>query len=154
LIGINIEKILTPTNDYVFKRIFGHVGNEIITKGLLNAILDTKVEKVDLDKNTITEKDIFDEKIGILDVKATLNNNVLCDIEMQLVNQANIEKRLMFYWSKVYTSSIVQGKKYNELKKTIVILIANFEIKNLQDIPKGHTEWKLREKECVKFLLA
>ena len=34
------KRLLTPTNDYVFKRIFGFVGNEDITKGLLNAILD------------------------------------------------------------------------------------------------------------------
>ena len=26
------KKIYTPKNDYVFKRIFGHVGNEEITK--------------------------------------------------------------------------------------------------------------------------
>lgn len=120
---------------------------------MLNAILDTKVEKVDLDKNTITEKDIFDEKIGILDVKATLNNNILCDIEMQMVNQANIEKRMMFYWSKMYISNINRGKKYDTLKKTIVILIANFEMKKLESIPKGHTEWKLREKDFSEIVL-
>ena len=33
------EEALKPTNDYVFKRIFGHVGNEKITKGLINSIL-------------------------------------------------------------------------------------------------------------------
>lgn len=33
---MTIEKLdsFVPTNDYVFKRIFGRVGNEIITKGL------------------------------------------------------------------------------------------------------------------------
>lgn len=150
---IELTNAFIPTNDYVFKRIFGHVGNEIITKGLLNAILDTEVKEVDLDKNTIMEKDLYDEKIGILDVKATLNNNVMCDIEMQMISQINIEKRMMFYWSKLYTTTIRQGKKYDTLKKTIAILIANFEIKNLKEIPKGHTEWKLREKDFSKIVL-
>ena len=58
-----------PTNDYVFKRIFGHVGNEEITKGLLNAILDTKVKKVDLDKNPIISLQTGD---GVRSIK---NNN-------------------------------------------------------------------------------
>ena len=153
---MNIIKDLNtflPTNDYVFKRIFGHVGNEIITQGLLNAILDTKVKKVDLDKNTILEQDIFDDKIGILDVKATLNDNVVCNIEMQMVNQTNIDRRLMFYWSEIYTSTIKQGNKYSALKKTIEILIANFEIKNLKLLPKGYTMWQLREKDFSKIVL-
>ena len=37
LIDKNI--ILRPTNDYVFRRIFGHVGNEDITKGLVSSIV-------------------------------------------------------------------------------------------------------------------
>lgn len=129
------------------------MGNEIITKGLLNAILDTKVEKVELDQNTILEKDIYDDKIGILDIKATLNNNVICDIEMQMVNQPSLDHRLLFYWSKLYASNMKQGDKYSALKKTIIILFANFKLKNLNQVPKGHTTWQLREKEFSKILL-
>ena len=32
---IKDEEVMVPTNDYVFKRIFGHVGNEEIKKGLI-----------------------------------------------------------------------------------------------------------------------
>ena len=147
------QNTFIPTNDYVFKRIFGHVGNEIITQGLLNSILDTKVKKVDLDKNTITEKDLYDDKVGILDIKATLNDDISCDIEMQVVNQDDIEKRLLFYWSKLYIANIKSGKDYETLNKSIVILLANFNLKSLKKIPKGHTEWKLREKEFSKIVL-
>ncbi len=51
--------IFSPTNDYIFKRIWGHVGNEKITQGFLNAILDINIKKIDLDRNTITEQDIL-----------------------------------------------------------------------------------------------
>ena len=144
---------IIPTNDYVFRRIFGHVGNEIITQGLLNAILDTKVTKVDLNQNTITEKDVYDDKIGILDIKATLNDEVVCNIEMQMLNQANLDRRILFYWSKLYACSIKQGENYGALKKTIAILIANFEPCNLKNIPKGHTKWQLREKDFPENIL-
>ena len=33
------EEYLIPTNDFVFKRIFGYEGNEEITKGLISSIL-------------------------------------------------------------------------------------------------------------------
>lgn len=42
------------------------------------------MKEIKLNENTILEeKDIRDEKIGILDIKATLNNEITCDIEMQ-----------------------------------------------------------------------
>lgn len=83
-----------PTNDYVFKRIFGRVGNE-----------------------------------------------------MQMINQDCLEERLMFYWSKMYVGNIRKGENYDVLKKCIGILIANFELHHLNTITKGHTKWKLREKD-------
>lgn len=152
LIIIKEINIFSPTNDYTFKRILGHVGNEKITQGLLNAILNLNIKKIDLDKSTITEQDIFDDKIGILDVKATLNDNVICNIEMQMVNQSNIDKRMLFYWSKIYTSSIQKDQNYNALKRTIA-LIANFQIKNLRNTSKGHTTWQLREKDFPEIIL-
>ena len=57
------DKTMLPTNDYVFKRIFGHVGNEEITKGLLSAILKKKINNVKLDGNTILERDLQEDKM-------------------------------------------------------------------------------------------
>lgn len=147
------KKVILPTNDYCFKKIFGKVGNEEITKDLLEAILDIEIESVDLDKNTILEKDLYDEKLGILDIKAKLNNNILCNIEMQVVNEHNIEKRLLYYWSKLYISSIKKGEEYDNLQKTIVILIADFEIDNLREMPECHTKWEIREAKRHKKVL-
>ena len=57
------DKTMLPTNDYVFKRIFGYVGNEEITKGLLSAILKKKINNVKLDGNTILERDLQEDKM-------------------------------------------------------------------------------------------
>ncbi len=35
----------------------------------------------------ILEREVFDDKLGILDIRAKLNNNIDCDIEMQVVDQ-------------------------------------------------------------------
>jgi predicted transposase/invertase (TIGR01784 family) len=71
---------------------------------------------------------------------------------MQLVDTGEIRERILYYWSKIYARQLKKGQKYRELEKTIVILIANFEIKGLEDL-KYHTEWKIMDKETQKVIL-
>ena len=148
-----IAKLLNPKIDYVFKRIFGHVGNEDITTELISSIIRRKVSDLKIDNNPILEKDMLDDKIGILDIKAKIDNNINCDIEMQVVDRRNIEKRILYYWSKMYHSSIKSGKDYNYLQKAIVILIADYEIEGLKEIKKYITKWNIREEEYSKIIL-
>ena len=91
-----ISNLLNPKNDYVFHRIFGHSGNEDITKNFLSSIIPDTIHEITLDCNPITESNLLDDKVGILDIKAKLNNNVNCNIEMQMVNQSHIVERLLF----------------------------------------------------------
>ena len=148
-----MSNLLKLTNDYVFKRIFGYSGDEEITKVLLRDILQTEVTQIELGKNTITEKDLLDDKVGILDIKASINKNIECDIEMQVVNQKDIEKRLLFYWSKIYSNTIKEGNGYETLKKSIIVLIADSEFKRLKNIKKYITKWNLREEEYASVIL-
>lgn len=144
---------MNPTNDYVFHRIFGHVGNEEITKGLIGTIINKDIRNIKIDETPITEQNIKDDKVGVLDIKARLNDKIVCDVEMQVAKDTNIEKRIMFYWSKVYSSEIHKGQDYKMLHKTIVILIANFELDRLREIPKFHTKWQVREEEFRRIIL-
>ena len=59
-----------------------------------------------MDNNTILEKDLFDDKVGILDIKAKINSCINCDIEMQVVDKNDIERRLLFYWSRLFSKSM------------------------------------------------
>ncbi len=150
---IEENEVMLPTNDYVFKKIFGQIGREEITKGLIEEIIGQKLNSIDLDKNTVLEKDLYDSKLGVLDIKATLDNDIVCNIEMQMTDKGNIEKRLLYYWSKLYTQQIKSGEKYKKLPKTIAILIANFELEQLKNIPKYYTKWQIREEEYQKIVL-
>ena len=106
-----------------------------------------------MDTNPILEKDLLDDKVGILDIKAKINGNVNCNIEVQIVDRKNIEKRLLFYWSKIYSRSIKSGIDYINLEKTIVILISDYELDSLKEIPKYITKWNIREEEYYKIIL-
>lgn len=147
------QELLNPKNDYVFKRIFGHVGNEDITKQLLGTILKDKINEITVDENPILERDLLDDKLGIIDIHARINNLTDVDIEMQIVDKKNVEKRIMYYWSLLYTKQINAGDDYSKLNKTIVVLITDYEFKNLKKIPKCFTKWQVREEEYCSVIL-
>ena len=72
---------LPLTSDYVFKRIFAREENNSMLKDFLEAILNIHINKVEV-KNPELPKDLIDKKAGILDIKAELNENQICDIEI------------------------------------------------------------------------
>ena len=142
-----------PTNDFFFKKIFGSVGSEKITKSLLEAILKIDITAIDLDKNPITEKEVLDDKLGVMDIRLEINGNVDCDVEMEMINRGNIEIRLMRYVSKIFIKGLKVGEKYVEAKDSIAILIANFELSKHKEVKKILTEYEMREKDYGNIVL-
>ena len=148
------KKLLDPKNDYVFKRIFGYVGNEDITKGLLSAILeDVTIESLTLDCKEILEQDLKNDKFGILDIRAIIDNSVQCNIEMQMIDRKDIENRILFYWSKLYSKSIKIGEGYNKAQRTIIILFSNYELSSLEKVEKYFTKWHICEDKYKDIIL-
>ena len=147
------QDLLNPKNDYVFKRIFGHQGNEAITKSFISAVLNQNITDVVLESDSTLPKDMLDDKVGILDIKVKIDNHINCDVEMQVVDKKNIEKRILFYCSKMYAQSITAGKDYLKLEKSIAILISNYELDSLKDIKKYVSKWNLREEDYKNVIL-
>ena len=96
---------------------------------------------------------MLDDKVGILDIKAKIDNHINCDIEMQVVDKKNIEKRILFYCSKMYVQSITSGKDYLNLEKSIAILITDYEINSLKQIKKYVSKWNFREEDYGNIIL-
>ena len=141
-----------PKMDIIFQAIFGEVGSENITKDFLEKILKRKIEKISLDKNPILRRELKDDKLGVLDIVTELDGKEKCNIEMQLIDKNNIIERMLYYWSKMYTRQIKAGEDYDKLEKTIVILIADFNIKGLEEV-EYHSTWKIIETNSVKKLI-
>ena len=149
----NKKELLKVTNDYVFKRIFGQKGNEDITRGFLKAVTKVEYNNIDLEDTPILERDLIENKMGILDVKVVANKENNIDIEMQVTKSEYIAERILWYWSKLYAGSIEKGEGYNSTKKAICILIADFKLEKLKEIEKYHTKWNIREEEYKNIIL-
>ena len=67
---------LPITNDYIFKRVFSYEGNESVLKDFLEAILDIKINKIEV-KNPELIKSTKEEKSGILDIKVEIDNTTI-----------------------------------------------------------------------------
>ena len=146
-------KTLSPKLDVVFQTLFGEVGNESITKGFLETILERKIDSIDLSRNPILRREFKEEKLGVLDIIAKLDKNEICNIELQIVDKKNIIERILYYWSRLYSRQIKSGEDYKILQKAIVILITDFKIENLEELDY-HSRWKIMEdKQGKKIIL-
>ena len=54
------------------KNYFGREETKSVTKELVGSILEEEITEIDLEQNPILEKNIKDEKIGILDIRGVL----------------------------------------------------------------------------------
>ena len=120
---------LKPTNDFVFKKLFGEEKNVDMLKDLVQAILpDLEIKKVEVHKDISLEKQLYTDKLGILDIVAELNDNTKINIEMQMKNFKNTIERSLFYQSGLYHESLKKGETYDEVYKTIGIWITDYDV--------------------------
>ncbi|WP_294159220.1 Rpn family recombination-promoting nuclease/putative transposase [uncultured Selenomonas sp.] len=120
-----------PTNDLIFKFVFGREERKRVTLTCINDLLGRTGEDafVDLDfQNVELIPATEDEKQGRLDVFAVLDNNTRIDLEMQVFNHLNMDKRSLFYWSQMYLhfNGLKRGDGYLKMKPAIAINILRY----------------------------
>ena len=142
-----------PLNDLIFKKIFGEKGSDDILIVFINAVLkrtkkDQIVEVEIIDNKQLTKELILD-KTGIIDVRAKTSKGENIDIEVQLTDQGNMDKRTLFYWGKMYLENIKQGQDYTSLEKVITINILDFEFLGTETYQSSFHLWEDIEKDYM-----
>ena len=150
-------KLLDPKIDAVFQILFSKSNPKVI-KGLLSAILNMPISNftnntINLDLNKILDRSYPTDKIGVLDVRAEINNQIEIDLEMQMVYRDMLIERILWYWAKLYADQLKNGDDYSSLKKTLEVLIVNDNIPSLRSIFKPCTRWRIREDEIYSEIL-
>ena len=88
----------------------------------------------------------------MLDILAKIDDKEYCNIELQIAMQENIIERILYYWARIYVRSMKKGNDYKSLKRTIQVLITNFEVKDLESL-EYHTKWEIIEEKGRKKIL-
>ena len=115
------------TIDFAFKAVFGK--NPDILLAMLNSVPQFQGQKAIKSLEVLNpeiSKELEDEKLSILDIKAEdLEGNQFL-VEMQAFPQSEFPKRALYYWAKAYTRTIGKGKQYSKLKKVYSFNFLNF----------------------------
>lgn len=122
----DMEKI-TPRVDIAFKKIFGVEENKDLLISLINSIVseEDQVASITL-LNPYNPKNFKKDKLSILDIKAEGESGKRFNIEIQISDEADYNKRALYYWAKLYTEQLKETEDYGQLSKAIGIHILNF----------------------------
>lgn len=148
------EKIYNLKNDIIFKAFFGRKGNEEFLIDFLSALLKVEIKKIEVRTEVDLGKLKEFEKGGRIDIEAELNGGIIIDIEMQVDNKNDMEKRTTYYASKILSKETEKGTEYKDIKQVIMINILNYELLGFDEyISETVTVLdKHREYEVIKGL--
>ncbi len=94
----------------------------------MNALLKIEIEEIKIQEEVNLEKLSTMEKGGRLDIQATLGNGLIINIEMQVNDEHNIEKRSEIYAAKTISRHFQKGGRYQDYPQVIMINILDFNL--------------------------
>ena len=141
-------RFISPKTDFAFKKIFGSTDSQDILISFLNALIydgepiiqDLKIIDPYLAATVIGLKDSY------LDVKAQITGNKTVIIEMQVLNVAAFEKRVVYNLAKTYANQLKIRDSYPRLQPVIALTITDFEMFKEQPDVISHFVFKEKEK--------
>ena len=133
---------INPRVDFAFKKLFGSEENKDLLISLINAIVSKEEQVVEVElKNPYNLADYRAGKMSILDIKAKSEQGRWFNVEMQISEDYNFDKRAIYYWAKLVTEQLSEGMMFKELKKTISINIMDFNF--IPDRDEMHNCYKI-----------
>ena len=146
------NQYLSPKVDIIFKAIFGDERNSNILKAFLSAVL--RLPKDDYEILAIVDPHLLreyeDDKMGILDVKVKTKSGKVIDIEIQCKSSPIMQKRVVYYASKMVTEQVGTSEDYGKIKRVISIIITDYEF--ISGSPEYHHRFTLYDtKNKVEF---
>jgi predicted transposase/invertase (TIGR01784 family) len=133
---------INPRVDFAFKKLFGSEENKDLLISLINAIVSEQEQVVEVQlKNPYNLADYRAGKMSILDIKAKSGAGRCFNVEMQISEDYNFDKRAIYYWAKLVTEQLSEGMMFKELQKTISINILDFNF--IPDTCEVHNCYKI-----------
>ena len=147
---IEINPELKMKSDIMFKAFYGRKENEEFLQDFLEAVLGEKIEIKKVMHDVRLEQLAKEQKFGILDLGVELEDGEFINVEIQIKNYKNIEKRTTFYACKKLIEQLGPGEDYRQLKPTIIIAILDYSFIKLPEyitetvrVAKEHGEYEI-----------
>ena len=145
-------KLLEPKLDVVFHALFREDNKELLG-ALTSDILKEEVKIKTTDKNRYVDIEEANDKLGVMDLRAELEDGAYCIIEIQLKQHKNEAERILYYWAAAYSRQIKRGDRFGKLQKTISIAILDHELEELRGIEEIGVKWQIRDELTGKRIL-
>ena len=121
--------LLPPTDDWVFKLLFGNERNKSMLADLLGSFIDLPKDEYELTfLDTHLKPEAEGDKLGIVDVKVRTKSGKIIAIEIQVHPVKNIGRRMSFYKSMLIVEQLGQGDPYSAIERVICVCITCYEI--------------------------
>ena len=147
---IEINPELKMKSDIMFKAFYGRKENEEFLQDFLESVLGEKIKIKKVMHDVRLEQLAKEQKFGILDLGVELEDGEFINVEIQIKNYKNIEKRTTFYVCKKLIEQLGPGEDYRQLKPTIIIAILDYSFIKLPEyitetvrVAKEHREYEI-----------
>ena len=140
---------INPRTDFAFKKIFGSEQSHDILISFLNGILyagEPTIQDLTI-INPYQAPIIKGLKSTYLDIKAELKTGEMVMIEMQVLNVAGFEKRILYNAAKAYSVELAEGQSYANPNPVIALTITDFVM--FDDVEQYLCRFMLQEKDCL-----
>jgi predicted transposase/invertase (TIGR01784 family) len=120
-----VPVILSPTVDFVFKRLFGDPKHLIHLVRFLQSVLTLpadEYEEVTL-QDTHINRSFADDKLCVLDIRIKTRSGRTVNVEVQVGSVAGMWDRMQFYSAKLVSEQIGKGDDYAEMPQVITVTI-------------------------------
>ncbi len=131
----------TFKNDMLFKMFF--VKHPDLLKRLISNLLGIRLESIGNFeiRNAETPPEQLGDKFCRLDITMTLDGQRV-DLEIQVRDEGDYPARALYYWAREYSTALLEGGKYEDLPRTVIISILDF---RLFDCVEFHSEYAALE---------
>jgi len=121
------KEIYLAKYDVIFKAVFLGDGDYSLLASLLSSVLHVHIKTEDITVlNTELPPEHESGKLSRLDIRVKTPDNRHINVEIQITDEKNIDKRSIFYLSKLYTGQMTKGMKFTDLGLAIAINILDF----------------------------
>ena len=141
-VGVLTVENLNRMNDAFAKFIFANEARKLLTLDLVNSFFEFEGTAQITDFKFIDREQDPDRKWGkgvVLDVVGESSDGTLVNVEIQLQQFDDMDRRTLYYWAQLYTRRLLSGEDYDNLNRTVAINILDFRLFSDEIWPDYHS---------------